>query len=297
MSTPHPSTHEIPSPNTVQFVDHLVSQLQDYTTTGQADHGSDGNSGYTGSLQHPRLVQNASAFPRALASRMSQVKQLMLTLHCLFPNELLLALDILDRDLVRRYQIEHQHQQQDCHHPQAVNETATESENPDHPLHNRRETKSPGDNSPPPPSSDGVFFVISTSSPSGSSLPPDTRSRVPRTGQKGYEVRLHAWNCSCPTFALAAYRDPGPEDTHSHLPPSSSPTTTHQPNNGRPCSFGGDLTHGATKLTPPVCKHLLACFLAERCPGVFGHGNSSASSSVTVLTADELACWCAGWGE
>ncbi|PLN77858.1 hypothetical protein BDW42DRAFT_176038, partial [Aspergillus taichungensis] len=227
---------------------------------------------------------------------MTQVKQLMLTLHCLFPNELLLALDIVDRDLVRRYQIEHQHQQQDCHHPQAVNETATDSESPDHALHSSQEARSSGNDSPPP-SSNGVFFVISTSS-TGSSPPLDTRSRVPRTGQKGYEVRLHAWNCSCPTFALAAYRDPGPDDAHSHLPLPSSPTTRQsKSNNGRSCSFGGDLTHGATKLTPPVCKHLLACFLAERCPGVVNREDSfSASSSGTVLTADELACWCAGWG-
>lgn len=293
MSTLDPPTHEIPSPNTVQFVDHLVSQLQDYTTTTTTTD-PDGND-YSGSLRHPRLVQNASAFPRALASRMPQVKQLMLTLHCLFPNELLLALDILDRGLVRRYQIEPQHQQQDSHH-QAVNETATDSESPDNALRSRQETQSPGNS---PQSSDGVFFVISTSSStsSGSSLQPDTRSRVPRTGQKGYEVRLHAWNCSCPTFALAAYRDPGPEDTPSHLPrSSSSPTTpTHQSNSSRPCSFGGALTHGATKQTPPVCKHLLACFLATRCPGVFDHGDSS--GGVAVLTADELACWCAGWGE
>ncbi|PKY02413.1 hypothetical protein P168DRAFT_183586 [Aspergillus campestris IBT 28561] len=289
MSTLDPSTHEIPSPNTVQFVDHLVSQLQDYTTATTTD--PDGND-YSGSLRHPRLVQNASAFPRALASRMPQVKQLMLTLHCLFPNELLLALDILDRGLVRRYQVEHQHQhQQDCHRHQAVNETATDSESPDNALHDRQEAQSPGNT----PLSDGVFFVISTSSP-GPSLTPDTRSRVPCTGQKGYEVRLHAWNCSCPIFALAAYRDPGPEDTHSHLPPSPTTAPTHQSNSSRPCSFGGALTHGATKLTPPVCKHLLACFLAARCPGVFD-GEVSSASSVTVLTEDELACWCAGWGE
>ena len=43
---------------------------------------------------------------------------------------------------------------------------------------------------------------------------------------------------------------------------------------------------------PPVCKHLLACVLAERCKGLFGGFVEERDVSV-----EEAAGWAAGWGD
>lgn len=52
-------------------------------------------------------------------------------------------------------------------------------------------------------------------------------------------------------------------------------------------SFGGTLTRSTS--SQPVCKHLLACILMGRCPGLVGEG-------VRVVSVEELAGLCAGWG-
>jgi len=166
----------------------------------------------------------------------TNLKPLMLTLHCLFPNDLLPALDILDRKLVRRVRVD--------------------TRNTD------------------------IFLVISASIPP--SLPGTSTSTMQ---EKGYEVRLRAWNCSCPTFALSAYRD-------SQSPASAknqSSTTTEGEHVAY--SFGGTLARGTARFAPPVCKHILACILYARCPDLFGGGDST-----FVVSMEELAGWCAGWG-
>ena len=140
----------------------------------------------------------------------SDPKPLMLTFHCLFPNDFLPALDILDRKLVHSV------------HCDSVE----------------------------------LFLVTSTAS------------------SDRYEVRLQAWNCSCPTFALAAYRD---VQTAMRNPPDI------------PYPFGGALARTAQ---PPVCKHILACVLHARCPDLFGNENENGA----LISKEELAGWCAGWG-
>ena len=52
-------------------------------------------------------------------------------------------------------------------------------------------------------------------------------------------------------------------------------------------TFGG-LTRGSDM---PVCKHLLACVLVERCE-IFQH--LAVEQEVSV---EELAGWAAGWGD
>ncbi|KAJ5874488.1 uncharacterized protein N7529_002918 [Penicillium soppii] len=157
-------------------------------------------------------------------------KQLMLTLHCLFPNDFLPALDILDRKLVRMVRVG----------------TRTED----------------------------IFLVTSTS-------PPSRKSASSHQQDKSYEVRLRAWNCSCPTFALSAYRDQPPVT-------DDQPSTTEGEHVNYP--FGGTLTRDTTRSLSPVCKHILACILHARCPDLFG------GDSMFVVSMEELAGWCAGWG-
>ncbi|GAB1211069.1 hypothetical protein ATERTT37_000181 [Aspergillus terreus] len=76
--------HTMTLPSSTQFIETLLSQLSTHTKpppTPTQDQG-------------PRLSTLAASHPT--------LKPLLLTLHCIFPNELLLALDILDRRLVRR---------------------------------------------------------------------------------------------------------------------------------------------------------------------------------------------------
>ncbi|CAG8907329.1 unnamed protein product [Penicillium egyptiacum] len=166
------------------------------------------------------------------------LKPLMLTLHCLFPNDFLPALDILDRKLVRRIV-----------------------------RSDRRAT------SPETPQED-VFIVISAS------VPPSLPGSSTPSQEKGYEVRLRAWNCSCPTFALSAYRD--------FQLPANYPTNEQ---NQLAYSFGGTLGRGTARVSPPSCKHILACILHARCPELFGVDGDSRF----VVSKEELAGWCAGW--
>ncbi|CAG8378405.1 unnamed protein product [Penicillium salamii] len=134
------------------------------------------------------------------------IKSRMLTFHCLFPNDFLPALDLLDRKLVQR-----------------VRHGLTE------------------------------LFLVSSS--------------------QTYEVRLHAWNCSCAAFTLAAYR-------------SDTGQTEHVPNG--PYPFGGTI---ARTEVPPVCKHILACLLYARCPTLLD------DTGTIAISREELAGWCAGWAE
>ena len=94
-----------------------------------------------------------------------------------------------------------------------------------------------------------------------------------------YEVRLPVWNCSCPAFAFAAF------------PPSSTADTYHDEGEELDglWNFGG-VSRGEGM--PPVCKHLLACVLVERCGGLFRRFLEERSVGV-----GEAAGWAAGWGD
>ncbi|KAI9747887.1 MAG: hypothetical protein M1815_003808 [Lichina confinis] len=188
-----------------------------------------------------RHEQASAAWDRssnALDGVVAEDKQLFVTLHCIFPNDLLPALDLLDRSHVTRF---------DCDGGAAL------------------------------------YYVRSTQT---------SRSRGQRGGGVAaaphhHEVRLTAWNCSCPAFALAAFgrvsqrndrlvQSPHEEDIHRACHPPSS-------------TFGG-CTRGDD--VPPVCKHVLACFLAERCREFF---RSYVDSN--VVPQGEMAAWAAGWGD
>jgi hypothetical protein len=257
-------------PSTTQFIDRLILQLASCRPEVQdpgdgMDHPTIRPQRHTSTSQSP-----FSSLPEA---QLPQFKSVMLTLHCFFPNELLLALDILDRGLVRRFtRDDNVGQASACSLPEGTDPSNTEQPQED------------------------MFYVISTSAAA-----PTSPSRTPRTRveQKGYEVRLHAWNCTCPTFTLNAFRDPGPayssefdgeaeEDALAESSPvGDDPTCRYV--------FGGSLTRGPSRLAPPVCKHLLACLLMVRCPGIFGSGGRGQTGPV-FLTCEELAAWCAGWG-
>ncbi|KAI9923690.1 hypothetical protein ASPWEDRAFT_120550 [Aspergillus wentii DTO 134E9] len=236
-------------PTIIQFIDRLITRLSACKPYPNVE--------IQPSTQH-QPTQRQNPFSALPAAELAKVKPLMLTLHCLFPNELLLALDILDRGLVRRFV------------------TGDAIDNPTADLHNREipiYTTDPVED---------IFIVLSASAV---------------TEDKGYEVRLQAWNCTCPTFTLSAFRD-----SESPTSENASPTSTANETNlvdppkdqGGNCQyqFGGTLTRGSAGLSPPVCKHILASILTARCPALFGRG----AEDIKSVSARELAGWCAGWG-
>lgn len=189
-------------------------------------------------LNSPQIFIDRLITELAQTGHSKTLKPLMLTLHCLFPNDFLPALDILDRKLVRRIM--------------RSDQSATSLEKPQ----------------------EDIFIVISASAPP--SLPSSSVSQ-----EKGYEVRLRVWNCSCPTFTLSAYRD--------SQPPANHPTNEL---NQLAYSFGGTLARGTARVSPPTCKHILACILYTRCPELFGVDGDGRFA----VSKEELAGWCAGWG-
>ncbi|KAF1938463.1 hypothetical protein EJ02DRAFT_22831 [Clathrospora elynae] len=119
-----------------------------------------------------------------------------------------------------------------------------------------------------------------------------------------YEVRLTAWNCSCPAFAFSAFPTTHAEppiptyDASIPIYDASDDTNTtagqagnmheHEDDDSRWIFGGISLGEGM----PPVCKHLLACVLVEKCSGVFGGIVEEKNVSV-----EEAAGWAAGWGD
>ncbi|KAF2154907.1 hypothetical protein K461DRAFT_276069 [Myriangium duriaei CBS 260.36] len=227
------------------------------------------------SSSHPPTVRTATA---SLLSTLSQLPSVspsarlpLITLHVLHPTSLLPALDLLDRHLVTR-------------------------------LVPRSDASLPvPDSSRASAARRGAYTVLSTRSPPASARK-DFRHRSPSQGkgygsiaarlddtlvndddddndnaalQQTYVVHTGTWSCSCPAFAFSLF----PADA------------AHGRSTG---SGAGDGQGGVAALLRgedvPMCKHLMACVLAERCGGMVG---SVATREVGV---GELVAWGAGWG-
>ena len=78
-----------------------------------------------------------------------------------------------------------------------------------------------------------------------------------------YEVRIDAWNCSCASFAFAAAcAEPEPDEE------VAEGEMEWEGKGGKEEWVWGGMMRG--REAPPVCKHLVACVLAEKCGGLFG---------------------------
>ncbi|KAF1917869.1 hypothetical protein BDU57DRAFT_514343 [Ampelomyces quisqualis] len=221
----------------------------------------------------------------------------LLSLQVLFPNEFLPALDLLDRRLVTRLATSDgggetnnaekdaimAHAPNNNNHP--INEPATQ---PSAALDTCTSVENTFIPSTPPPDADtapttslnALFYVRSAQQrPSRYSTSYDSTT--------SYQVRLRAWNCSCPAFAFAAFAAVHPEPAMPVHDGNASPAEDKTRDNA--CVFGG-VSLGET--VPPVCKHLLACVLVEKCGGLFG-----AFVEERVVGVEEAAGWAAGWGD
>jgi hypothetical protein len=270
------STTKNPLPSTREFVDNLITELAGFNS---ASYSAD-----VDELDQPRTQtappekQTRNPLSGLSAPQLARVKPLMLALHCLFPNDLLPALDILDRGLVQRLVCSDQ-------------VDAMSASDQDQAI----STDSPSECVNPAPVNGQLlpredFFLVASASiaPPHGAAPSAFATQEP---EKGYEVRLHAWNCTCPTFALSAFRDLASRLDHSteHHSPAAM---LRDRDDTAVYPFGGTLTCDRDRGSPPVCKHALACVLFARCPGLFG----ADGDGKRVVSMEELAGWCAGWG-
>lgn len=102
-----------------------------------------------------------------------------------------------------------------------------------------------------------------------------------------YEVRLQAWNCSCAAFAFAAFS--GEWDGIGEIEDERMAIEGEGEGDGEEAASGGGwggktLGHGV-----PICKHLLACVLAEDVEGL------AAFIEEKLVSKEEMAGLAAGW--
>lgn len=213
------SARTLPSPRTI--LSDLLSQLQ-------------------------RMPAQDDTSSNPLKSASEDTKKILLTLHVVYPNEFLPALDLLDRRLLTRFSLKDLETLETTNHAQPPADPPASRTTPLYIVHSAQQSRS---------TSTGRYYD-----------PLATH----------YEVRTLAWNCSCPAFAFAAF-----PSSHSQNAGNFSPS-------GEFFTFGG-LTRGNGM--PPVCKHLLACVLAEHCPMFRPFAEEK------EVSAEEIAGWCAGWGD
>lgn len=174
-------------------------------------------------------------------------RTLLTTLHVIYPSLLLPALDLLDRGLATRVLVL----------------GASDAQGPDEAEQARRDAKL------------STFYLVR------SAQQLTRRGRRPGAdggeGGPAYVVRTRAWSCDCAAFAFNAF----PAESS----PAAYQTTPEQEGSSdAPTAWGvGRWEFGALSFdgrggedgvvgsgTPPCCKHLLACVLAERWGAVLG---------------------------
>lgn len=203
---------------------------------------------------------------------LKSAKSIFIALHFLFPHELLPALDLLDRKLVI---------QLISMASRGIPES-TPGSCPSQPDRSSATTEQ---------AQWEIFYVQSASAALSSSKSNSRYRRVYNPTAPYYEVRLDAWNCTCPAFAFSAFG--GASDiSHDQVGPANE---EYQAGvgieaDGEGWRFGGIATGDGT--AAPICKHILAAVLGKALPGLFGHGVERKE-----VTATEAAGWGAGWGD
>lgn len=191
----------------------------------------------------------------------------------LFPNELLSALDLLDRDLVVRLLLLSEANVTPPTPEQAgqqAESTDTEQDVSAHPDDSNKMMKVDKDYR------NAVYYVRSAQQTTSNS-----RFRDPVASSTHYEVRTSSWSCSCPAFAFSAF----PANPSTDEGEGNDETTTVEGEEQQ--WMVGGLSMGKDV---PICKHLLACVLAER-GGLF-----EGYVKTMRVGVEELAGWAAGWG-
>lgn len=107
-----------------------------------------------------------------------------------------------------------------------------------------------------------------------------------RTGIS-YEVRTKAWNCTCPAFTFAAFEYEG-----GGWGWESGGRSDGGVDHGKDEKNADEGRLGGLMLAEqmPVCKHLLACVLVERCVSLEEYVETR------LVGREEMAGLAAGWG-
>ncbi|KAF2491785.1 hypothetical protein BU16DRAFT_530216 [Lophium mytilinum] len=245
-------------------------------------------------------------------------KPLLLTLHVLFPTEFLPALDLLDRGLVTRFRIREDDVASTMPHGHRNPRKTDGGTGPRAPgLELVTSRKAPGEGAAIIPLQDEDTEMLEAAAPPSHTVQQEEgiegraaqehdcawpiyhvrSAQQPRTSRfsssvdttTSYEVRLSAWNCSCPAFAFAAFPSgagSGQGVEGGGWGNGHGGVEAGEEDDG--WKFGG-LSVGVA--TPPVCKHLLACVLVERC-GLFKECVQEREVSI-----EEAVGWAAGWGD
>ncbi|EEU42332.1 uncharacterized protein NECHADRAFT_93410 [Fusarium vanettenii 77-13-4] len=158
-----------PLPSHRQLVTTLITSISDIAPSKSV--------GETTSSEPPPPAQPPSTSP--LQAIPSSQRPLLLTLHVLFPNLLLPALDLLDRGLVTRLVRKYSAAQDE--QPGGDGEPVS------------------GDLNASSKPNDDIFIVRSLASTL------TRRTRDFTLSSKRYVVHLNAWNCSCASFTFDAF--------------------------------------------------------------------------------------------
>ncbi|KAH7089644.1 hypothetical protein FB567DRAFT_306998 [Paraphoma chrysanthemicola] len=252
------------------------------------------------------ISADAGAAPNTLSEVGEDVKKQLLALQVLFPNEFLPALDLLDRGLVTRLKVAEgkknnasntdssaqarnntQAYNQDTHmHDSHAQTTTQDTIRPSPNLPTGHHADHPPHSTSPASTFDTIYYVRSAQQRS-------SRFTTSLDTSTSYEVRLLAWNCSCPAFAFAAFPAVHPEPPTPVL--GATKTAGGHDDLAKDGGYEDGWTFGGISLgddMAPVCKHLLACVLVEKCGGMFG-----GFVEERVVSVEEAAGWAAGWGD
>lgn len=256
----------------------------------------------------------------SLLQSTSKLKDIFLTFHVLFPNELLPALDLLDRRSVTRFVLSDASARPSV--PVASTTTGDSSTNTESSRPYKAESKLTG-----------VYFVRSSQAGWARRRgdPHSTRGNDTRTGSDSssaiqYQVRPRSWSCTCPAFTFSAFPatvysrtvetadeifldEQDGHDEHDYAHDQTRPNIHGQSVNAHlndyairrkyidiskfdvfdECNGRPGVGGLALGQKVPMCKHLLACALAEQ--KLF-----EPFVEIKVVGADELAGWAVGWG-
>lgn len=212
--------------------------------------------------------EQSNGMPRQISQEASirELRSVMLTLHVLFPNLVLPALDLIDRRLVDKFRVGSDVSAGTEIGPVVTNNQGLGQTWPSQTSQTSQNNKTSelGHNEP------SVYAVRPFSSTSLRLTATETRA-IPKT----HIVHLTAWNCSCTSFAIAKYCSRRLNDAqfnciHSALACGLEWSSWNTP---RSVTF-------VNSDSLPSCKHLLACLLVERCGHLF------ADSVVNKIVSD-----------
>lgn len=192
--------------------------------------------------------QNVEPDPGA---RLALKRRLFLTLHVIFPDQLLPALDLIDRGLLTQIYLK-----------KAQPEAAITNK----PVATKSASPPTSYNATSGPAIPGTYLAKSTV----------TKSKFAKaeTAQaiKTYLVQLRTWNCSCSAFTLEAM-------PQGELPFDQAAAANEQ-------LFGGFSLPKQTVMGEaiPCCKHILASLLMDRWSHIF-----AADVDTRACSRDEMA--------